>query len=134
MPRLCEFYPGICLTTEEKVICQFSLLTLLFNSVEPIKKQHEYTNIQVQPLILLCIYRVSCTVYYSDQQIHNMYSISTILFDISQVLLHVSMHLHHFQRVLSFFLLLLSAQQPPVGHGLVIFEVSRSHTTTHNSR
>jgi hypothetical protein len=31
----------------------------------------------------------------------------------------------------SFFLL---AQQPPVGHGLLIYEVSRSHTTTHHSR
>jgi len=26
------------------------------------------------------------------------------------------------------------AQQPPVGHGLLIYEVSRSHTTTHHSR
>jgi hypothetical protein len=26
------------------------------------------------------------------------------------------------------------AQQPPVGQGLFIHEVSRSHTTTHNSR
>ena len=29
---------------------------------------------------------------------------------------------------------LLSAQQPPVGQGLLIHEVSRSHTTTHHSR
>jgi len=26
------------------------------------------------------------------------------------------------------------AQQPPVGQGLLIYEVSRSHTTTHHSR
>jgi len=26
------------------------------------------------------------------------------------------------------------AQQPPVGQGLLIHEVSRSHTTTHHSR
>jgi hypothetical protein len=26
------------------------------------------------------------------------------------------------------------AQQPPVGHDLFIYEVSRSHTMTHNSR
>jgi len=26
------------------------------------------------------------------------------------------------------------AQQPPVGKGLLIHEVSRSHTTTHHSR
>jgi len=26
------------------------------------------------------------------------------------------------------------AQQPPVGQGLLIREVSRSHTTTHHSR
>ena len=30
--------------------------------------------------------------------------------------------------------LLLLAQQPPVGQGLLIFEVSRSHTTTQHSR
>jgi hypothetical protein len=30
--------------------------------------------------------------------------------------------------------LFLLAQQPPVGHGLLIHEVSRSHTTTHQSR
>jgi hypothetical protein len=36
---------------------------------------------------------------------------------------------------LSFFLyFFLSARQPPVGHGLLIHEVSRSHTTTHDSR
>jgi hypothetical protein len=32
---------------------------------------------------------------------------------------------------LQFFVL---ARQPPVGHSLLIHEVSRSHTTTHNSR
>ena len=26
------------------------------------------------------------------------------------------------------------ARQPPVGHGLLLYEVSRSHTTTHHSR
>jgi len=29
---------------------------------------------------------------------------------------------------------LFVAQQPPVGQGLLIHEVSRSHTTTHHSR
>ena len=29
---------------------------------------------------------------------------------------------------------LFLARQPPVGHGLLIHEVSRSHTTTHHSR
>ena len=32
------------------------------------------------------------------------------------------------------FCLLLLSEQPPVGHGLLIHEVSRSHTTTHHSR
>jgi hypothetical protein len=32
------------------------------------------------------------------------------------------------------FLCLFLAQQPPVGQGLLIHEVSRSHTTTHHSR
>ena len=32
------------------------------------------------------------------------------------------------------FVCLFLAQQPPVGHGLLINEVSRSHTTTHHSR
>ena len=32
------------------------------------------------------------------------------------------------------FVCLLLAQQPPVGQGLLIHEVSRSHTTTHHSR
>jgi len=31
-------------------------------------------------------------------------------------------------------LFFLSARQPPVGHGLLIHKVSRSHTTTHHSR
>jgi len=30
--------------------------------------------------------------------------------------------------------LFVLARQPPVGHGLLIYEVSRSHTTTHHSR
>ena len=30
--------------------------------------------------------------------------------------------------------LIFWAQQPPVGHDLLIHEVSRSHTTTHHSR
>ena len=29
---------------------------------------------------------------------------------------------------------LFLALQPPVGHGLLIHEISRSHTTTHHSR
>ena len=32
------------------------------------------------------------------------------------------------------FVCLFLALQPPVGHGLLIHEVSRSHTTTHHSR
>ena len=32
------------------------------------------------------------------------------------------------------YLFLLLAQQPPVGQGLLIHEVSRSHTTTHDTR
>jgi len=28
----------------------------------------------------------------------------------------------------------IMAQQPPLGHGVLIIEVSRSHTTTHHSR
>ena len=32
------------------------------------------------------------------------------------------------------FFCFFSALQPPVGHGLLIHEVSRSHTTTHHSR
>ena len=32
------------------------------------------------------------------------------------------------------FVCLFLARQPPVGHGLLIHEVSRSHTTTHHSR
>ena len=33
-----------------------------------------------------------------------------------------------------FVCLFVLARQPPVGHGLLILEVSRSHTTTHHSR
>ena len=33
-----------------------------------------------------------------------------------------------------FFFVLFLARQPPVGHDLLIHEVSRSHTTTHHSR
>jgi len=35
---------------------------------------------------------------------------------------------------LSYFVCLLSAQKPSVGQGLLIHEVSRTHTTTHHSR
>ena len=31
-------------------------------------------------------------------------------------------------------IIMFLAQQPPVGQGLLIHEVSRSHTTTHQSR
>jgi len=37
-----------------------------------------------------------------------------------------------FSKIFSSFFLL--AQQPPLGQGLLIHEVSRSHTTTHHSR
>ena len=62
------------------------------------------------------MYRASCTVYYPDQQMHNIYIYIYIyihththkhthiltIFYISQVLLHASIHLHHLQTVLSF--------------------------------
>ena len=39
------------------------------------------------------------------------------------------------QKLYIYVLLFLLARQPPVvGHGLLIQEVSRSHTTTHHSR
>jgi len=36
--------------------------------------------------------------------------------------------------LLRLFVCLFGAQQPPLGHGLLIHEVSRSHTTMHLSR
>jgi hypothetical protein len=36
--------------------------------------------------------------------------------------------------IASLFVCLLLARQPPMGQGLLIIEVSRSHTTTHHSR
>ena len=38
------------------------------------------------------------------------------------------------KQVFFIFFLFLLPQQPPVGQGLFIHEVSRSHTTTHHSR
>ena len=55
-------------------------------------------------------------------------------------LLHASTYTHtciysrRQQRIIISRCLLFLAQQPPVGQGLLIHEVSRSHTTTHGSR
>jgi len=43
---------------------------------------------------------------------------------------HPTFDITCFQPIVFFFLL---AQQPPVGQGFLIHEVSRSHTTTHHS-
>ena len=48
-----------------------------------------------------CMYRAFCTVYYPDQQKHYIYVYT--IFHTSQTLLHVPMHLHHLQGVLSFY-------------------------------
>jgi len=39
-----------------------------------------------------------------------------------------------YSSVISYYLLFPVALRPSAGHGLLIFEVSRSHTTTHHSR
>ena len=44
------------------------------------------------------------------------------------------LELHHVLIAVVVFLFFLLVQQPPVGHGLLIHEVYRSHTTTHHSR
>jgi len=40
----------------------------------------------------------------------------------------------HFSTNIYIYIYIYLAQQSPVGHGLLIREFSRSHTTTHNSR
>ena len=40
----------------------------------------------------------------------------------------------HNEELNDLYFIFLSARQPPVGQGLLIHEVARSHTTTHHSR
>jgi len=50
--------------------------------------------------IILMKYRAFCTVYYPDQQMHNIYLL--LIFYLLYILVHVSVHVHHLQRVLTF--------------------------------
>jgi hypothetical protein len=46
----------------------------------------------------------------------------------------VSLHLFKLSQICLFVCFLARQTPPPVGHGLLIHEVSRLHTTTHHSR
>jgi hypothetical protein len=55
--------------------------------------------------------------------------------NIATFFLHLYKSTDHCHRVKTQFVcFMFSARQPPVGQGLLIHEVSRSHTTTHHSR
>ena len=73
-----------------------------------------------------CTHLSSCTVYYTDQQMPNIYIY--VIFYISQALLHVLMHLHHVQEVLtSCFAYVTKLLKLQISKIIIIQQRSRKH-------